>query len=289
MLGLGIAGPETLPDRGVYVFHGYSGWRGISEGSGGNNNGFMYGANVGKRLGALSDWTGIGLQFGGSYGLYDLNGRSSGFRDNQIQQQTFVTAGLFRKPDDLTNFSGGIVMDVMINNNFGQYAVAPNLSQLRAQIAYAVNDCHEIGFWTALRMSSDTFNVGGPLSFRGVDQFNFFWHHKFDFGGDGWTWMGIPDNTKLGGNGNLGGYIFGGTLTAPLSPRWSTYTDLQYMAPSARVGASGADQETYFIGIGLIYYPGANARCNSLVDKTWMPYMPVGNNGSFMVDTNRTF
>jgi hypothetical protein len=177
----------------------------------------------------------------------------------------------------------------MINNNFGQFAVAPILSQMRAQIAYAVNDCHEIGFWTALRMSGDTVNVGGPLSFRGVDQFNFFWHQKFSFGADGVTWVGIPDHTKLGGNGSLGAYIFGGTLTAPLSPRWSAYTDLQYMAPSAHTGAAAANQETFFIGIGLIFYPGGNSRTESVVDKSWMPYMPVGNNGTFMVDTNRTF
>jgi hypothetical protein len=285
---LGPPQPNS-PYRNLYLFHGYSSWRGISEGTGANNNGFLYGANYGTKLGVLSDWTGIGAQIGASYGLYDLNGRSSGFADNRIQQQTFVTVGLFRQADRLTNFSGGFVYDAMINDNFSQFAVAPYLSQMRAQLAYAVNDRHEIGFWTSLRVSGQTLNVAGPLTFRPVDQFNFFWHHKFAFGGDGWTWIGFPDHTKLGGNGSLGGYIWGGTLTAPLSPCWAAYTDLQYMAPSARIGAAGAIEESFFIGIGLVYYPGGNSRTSSVVGSSWAPYIPVGNNGTFMVDTNRTF
>src|SRR5207244_1448876 len=138
--------------------------------------------------------TGIGAQIGGSYGLYDFNGRSSGFAGSQMQQQGFVTAGLFRRPDELTSFSGGIVYDAMFNDHFGQYAVAPILGQVRAQLAFAFNDQHEFGFWTALRLVHDTKNVGGvPLDFRGVDQFNLFWRHKFAFGADGWTWIGFPD------------------------------------------------------------------------------------------------
>ncbi len=46
--------------NGLVVFHNYSSWRGISEGSGSNNNGFAYGANYGTKLGVVSDYTGIG-------------------------------------------------------------------------------------------------------------------------------------------------------------------------------------------------------------------------------------
>src|SRR5262249_42798409 len=148
---------------GLYVYHSYGSWRGISEGSGENNNGFLWGGNLGTRLGAFSDYTGIGAQIGGSYGLYDLNGRSSGFNDTQWQQQFFTTVGLFRKSDNLTNFNGGIVWDSMINTNFGQYAVSPFLSQIRAQLAYALNDKTEIGFWTALRMTGSHRQKFGPL------------------------------------------------------------------------------------------------------------------------------
>lgn len=292
----GIIGPLLDGDyederfASLYLFHGYSSWRGIAEGTGSNNNGFLYGGNWGTGLGKFSDWSGIGAQLGASYGFYDLNGRSSGFADNDIQQQVFVTAGLFRKADQFTNFSVGVVYDAMVNGNFGQFAVSPFLSQLRGQISYALNDSHEVGFWTALRMSGDNRNINGPLSFRPVDQFNFFWHHKFSFGADGWTWIGFPDFTKLGStHGSLGNYIFGGTLVAPLSRHFGVYTDLQYMAPDAHIGPVAASRETFFVSLGLILYPGGHSPSASVKSPGWLPFLPVGNNGSFLVDTNRTF
>jgi hypothetical protein len=286
--GFGKVNCTASPNQSLVIFHGYSGWRGISEGSGGNNNGFLYGLNFGSRLGEFSELTGIGAQFGASYGLYDLNGRSSGFENDQIQQQTFVTTGLFRRPGEWTNLSGGVVFDAMFNDNFGQFAVSPFLGQVRGQIALALNDRHEIGFWTALRVV-DSSKDGGALQYRGVDQFNFFWHHKFTFGADGVSWIGFPDPTKLGGSGSLGNYIFGGTLNIPLSPWFGAYTDLQYMPSSATIGATAANSESFYIGLGLMFYPGRNALNTNVAGQCWTPYIPVANNGTFMVDTNRTF
>jgi hypothetical protein len=273
----------------LYLFHGYSSWRGIADGSGPNNNGFYYGANFGTQLGTLSDETGIGAQLGGSGGLYDLNGRASPFASNEMLQQGFITAGLFRRTDELTNFSGGVVFDGMFNDNFGQFAASPFLGQLRYQVAYALNDQHEFGMWGTARVVDETQNVLGPLSFRGVDQFNFFWHHRFAFGGDGMSWIGFPDHTKLGGNGSLGNYTFGGTLTAPLSPAWAAMMDLQYMPPTAHIGSTAAKEESFYVAIGVILFPGGNSRIANVGGSRWRPYLPVANNGSFMVDTNRTF
>jgi hypothetical protein len=272
-----------------YLFHGYSGWRGIADGSGNNNNGFSYGGTLGAKLGPFSDLTGIGFQAGASYGLYDLNGRASGYAPSQYQQQTFITTGFFRKADNLTNFAFGAVYDAMINEYFGQYGVSPFLQQLRAQIAYRWDDQHELGFWAAIRLNEAHRDVNGPLDFRGVDQFNFFWHHKFAFGGDSWAWIGFPDSSKLGGNGSLGSYIWGGTLTVPLSPCWGAYTDIMYMAPSSRTGVIGSMEETFYLGVGITFYPGRNSRQETVMGQRWMPYMPVANNGLFFVDTNKTF
>ncbi len=264
--------------------------RGISDGSGENNNGFSYGFNYGTKLGALSDYTGIGAQIGASYGLYDLNGRSSGFRDKEIQQQTFLTAGIFRAANKDSNFSFGVVWDGMFNTNFGIYAVSPFLCQVRGQIAYALNQQHEIGIWTAIRTNNASAAAGGQaLSFRAVDQFTLFYHHRFGFGGDGVSWFGIPDHTKLGGTGSLGQYTFGGTLTAPLSPRFGAFTGLQYMAPSSRSGAAAAVEEAFYITAGLTFYPYANSRPSNVAGDCWMPYMPVATDGTFLVDTNHTF
>lgn len=280
-----IAGPPPEMAINGFLYHGYSGWRGIAEGSGNNNNGFFYGGSLGAKLGPFSDMTGIGLQAGASYGLYDLNGRASGFYPSQYQQQTFITLGLFRKADDLTNFSFGVVYDAMINAYFGQFANSPYLGQLRAQIAYRWDDQHELGFWTAIR----TNQTHGDVSYRAVDQFNFFYHHKFAFGGDAWTWVGFPDASKLGGNGSLGSYIWGGTLTVPLSPCWGAYTDIVYMAPSAHTSVIGSMEETFILSVGVAFYPGRNSFQPTVTGQRWMPYLPVANNSVFMVDTNRTF
>jgi hypothetical protein len=285
-------GPAPSDDEApqqLCLFHGYSSWRGIADGSGPNNNGFFYGLNFGTRLAGLSEETGIAAQIGGSGGLYDLNGRASPFASNEMLQQGFITAGLFRRADELTNFSAGVVFDGMFNDNLGQFAASPFLGQLRYQVAYALNNRHEFGMWGTARLVGETQNILGPLSFRGVDQFNFFWHHKFAFGGDGISWIGFPDHSKLGGKGSLGNYIFGGTLTAPLSPAWAAYMDLQYMPPTAHIGSTAAKEESFFVGMGVIFYPGRNSRVASVSGGRWRPYLPVANNGSFMVDTNRSF
>jgi hypothetical protein len=287
---LGPAACNDCRPCGIMFFHNYSSWRGISEGTGANNNGFSYGLNYGTRLGPISDYTGIGAQIGASYGLYDLNGRSSGFRDKEIQQQTFLTVGLFRAADKITNFSFGVVWDGMFNTNFSQYAVSPFLSQVRGQIAYALNEQHEIGVWVAVRTNTASAVGGGtPLAFRAVDQFTLFYHHRFAYFGDGVTWIGIPDHTKLGGNGSLGAYTFGGTLTAPLSPRFGAFTSMQYMAPSARSGAAASIEESFYITLGISFYPYANSRYRNVAGDCWMPYMPVATDGTFLVDTNHTF
>lgn len=288
---IGWQGPNifTQPNYGLYASHGYSSWHGVSDGSGGNNNGFLFDINFASRLGPLSDATGVGAQFGAGYGLYDVNGRSSGFSDNEVQQQAFFTLGLFRRADPGGRWSGGVVVDAMLNSNFGQFATNPFLSQLRAQLAFALNDSHEIGMWTALRLSQSTVYPAGPVSFRGVDQFNFFWRHRFAFGGEAISWIGFPDFSKLGGNGSLGGYIFGGTLTAPLATWLAAYFDLQYMPPTASAGAAAAREETFYIAVGLVFYPRFNSHRSACDGPSWMPYLPVATNGSFLVDTSRTF
>lgn len=274
---------------GLYLFHAYTSWHGVSDGSGGNNNGLLYGANYGAPLGIFGEATGIGFQVGGSYGLYDLDGRTSGFSNDAVQQQLFLTTGLFRKADEYTNFSVGVVYDAMLNQNFGQFAASMTLSQIRGQIGYRLNDHHEIGVWAALRVSDQQVNIQGPLSFRAVDQVNFFWHHKFQWGADGWTSVGFPDQTRLNGHGSLGSYTLGANLTVPLSPRFGAYADLQYMAPSAGPGRAGAEEETFNIGFGVVFFPGANSLSKSVISNSWLPWLPVANNGSFIVDSNRTF
>jgi len=66
-------------------------------------------------------------------------------------------------------------------------------------------------------------------------------------------------------------------------------TTAHYMPPTARIGAVALMQETFFISIGIAFYHGCNSRTDSVSGQRWLPYLPVANNGSFIVDMNKTF
>lgn len=61
------------------------------------------------------------------------------------------------------------------------------------------------------------------------------------------------------------------------------------MAPSSRSGAAGSIEETFYVSVGVTFYPYANSRFNNVAGDCWMPYMPVATDGTFLVDTNHTF
>ena len=182
--------------------------------------------------------TGIGFQFGASYGIYDWNGRASALNNaTQAQTQVFITTGFFKKVNDTSNWSYGLVHDWMVNRNFGVEANNPTLGQWRGQISYATNAWNEIGAWATLRdkgMSRSTDLGNAQVAYRAIDQIDFFWHHKYEFCGDSWMWFGLPQNNRLAGGGSLGDFIIGGTYTTPLNDYMSLYANMHIHAPHGR-------------------------------------------------------
>jgi hypothetical protein len=281
---------DHCPRYGIYSFGGFESWRGVADDNGPNNNGFLTGLNVGVPIRGLDKY-GIGLQGGFSSGFYDLMGRSTNGNDeaNQTQQQHYVTYGLFRRADCDRPFSFGVVHDWSINNNFGTLSQEPTLSQFRAQVAYATSAKNEFGIWAAWHDRAYTADIAGArqLNYRSVNQTNFFWHRKWCYGGaDSWMWLGFPNRSRIDGNlgGTLGEIIAGGMMNVPVNDRISMYTNLQYMKPSARGGVPGAREDFFSLGVGLAFYPGCTARTRTVAGRSWMPMMPVANNGTFMVD-----
>jgi hypothetical protein len=303
---------DPCPRVGWLGFAGADSFRGVSDGTNQNNNGFVTGLNGAAPLPWLGAY-GIGGQLGGSYGAYDLNGRSSNDPNDanpqfsNVQQQIFVTAGVFRRADADHRLSAGFAHDWMFNNLFGTYANSPTVSQWRVQVAYALGACNEIGLWGAIRDRSSTRNnVGAPgltQTYQAIDQLNLFWHHKWQrFGGDSWLYVGMPDQRRLnqnpanaapsGAGGSLGEFILGANWLVPISDCVSVYANTVYMKPSAHPGvasngAIAATQEFWDISVGLAFYPQRAARSSTVAGRTWMPYMPLANNSNFFVDTNR--
>jgi hypothetical protein len=294
---------DPCPEWGLYGFSAIDSFRGLADGTFQNNNGVVTGVNLASAV-PWFDRYGIGWQAGGSFAGYDFSGRTSNPPNNSAQTQGFATLGFFRRADADCPISVGFVYDAMINHNFGVWAQSPFLSQFRGQVAYALSASNEIGVWGTIRDHGSTQTTGGvPVSYRAYDQGNLFWHHKYACGGaDSWLYVGMPQRNRLGqndaapggGTGSLGSFIVGGNVIVPITNYCSLYSNAMYMKPSARAGVNfagvdAASQEFWNISFGIAFYPGASARSSTVAGRKWMPYMPVANNGSFMVDTNNTF
>ena len=87
-------------------------------------------------------------------------------------------------------------------------------------------------------------------------------------------------------SGSLGEYTLGATFIVPISNCWALYANASYMRPTASAGYAAAVEDAYSVGFGLTFYPSGNARTRTVAGNCWMPYLPVANNGSFLVDSN---
>ena len=290
---------QECPQQGLVLFSGFDSFRGVGDqgnifSNGSHNYGATMGFNYGTHLGSFSDATGLGFQFGGSYGVYDWDGRPTNLgalTTTQAQQQVFITTGLFKKADGDSNWSYGVVHDWMVNQSWGAFAVNPTLGQWRGQIAYATSAWDEFGFWGTLCDKGDTNldSFGNAVFTRSINQANLFWHHKWDFAADSWFWVGVPQDSRLDHNlgGSLGNLLIGGSIIAPLNEYVSLYGNMQYMHPSAAPGPIGNGEASWYVAFGLQFYIGGNACSDNVAGNCWLPLMPVANNGNFLVDALR--
>ena len=270
----------------------YDAFRGVPDG-GWENNGIRLGFNFASRLSRATDLTGISAQVGSSIGFYDWAGTD--YRaQNQANTQTqgFLTYGLYRKPNENSRFTAGLVQDWMFNSTYGIFGQNPTLSQMRGQLGYAVSASNEFGIWGTAHVLSSTINVPhfGPTKWQSVNQLSGYWHHKWHDGGpDTWISIGVPSMDRLHGGGSLGDYLVSATASCPFSDVVSLYSTVTYLHQSAGSGGDSSNDEAWNFSIGINIYPGRNARSSTVAGQTWMPLLPVANNGSFLVDTSKKY
>ena len=60
------------------------------------------------------------------------------------------------------------------------------------------------------------------------------------------------------------------------------------MHPSATAGLAAQTEEGWNIGAGVVWYFGGNARSRAINGHCGLPYMPVANNSTFLVDQGVT-
>ena len=266
--------------RGIVGFAGFDSFKGVSDGNWESNFGVVGGLNAALGFGQR----GIGWQLGMSYGVYDLDGRGT-VNPTTSQQQVFVTTGFFRKAHDDQQLSFGIVYDWMINDNWGIFAVDPTLGQWRGQVEWAFSGSNAVGMYGCLR---DRWSQQLVTTFfvtnRSVSQANVFWHHKFVSGADSYVWAGAVQTDRLNGQGSLGDWVVGASVQVPMSDRLALYGNAQYMHPSAAAGPAASIESGYNVGMGIVWYFGGHAYSDRINGKCNLPYMPVANNSTFLVD-----
>lgn len=285
------------PRGGVIGQFGFDSFKGISDSPGVSNFGAVTGFNAGWLLPGEWGDRGLGLQLGMTYGLYDFDGRTAptvgGLGTNvseaHSQQQTFVTLGFFRKSDEDHPLSFGLAYDYMFNDQWGVYGTDPTLGQWRGQAEWAFGDKNGLGVWGAVRDRKATSTVlAGTTPFtvtdRSVSQVNMFWHHKFDYPAQSWLWVGAPQNDRLNGDHSLYAWTFGGALQAPITDKLAWYGNFEYAHPSASGGSTASNESAWNVGTGVVWYFGGGAHSHQLNGDRWMPYLPVANNSSFLVD-----
>ncbi len=254
---VGLRGRGWL-DNTSFLFAG-DGWKSIFDDDDNNNFGLRAGFNTGFSL--LGDRPVRG-QLGASFGAYDFHGREGLInRDDQVEQQLFVTAGLYKRSDVCRDdrLAWGVVYDLMASEDIGEAADDIRLAQIRSSVGYAINSSNEVGVWAAFRLMSSFADI--ELERVDVmDQVSLFWHRTWSYGGDTWLYAGWADDP--------GETVVGLRGTVPLNDRVSLLGNVHYVIPSTTGGDMHPtlpvddvfNQETWNVSFGIVFYPGAESR-----------------------------
>lgn len=256
-------------------------FRSLPDGSWGGNMGALGSFNLAWAVPLLKQ--GIGIQAGGSYGVYDWDGRGS-TDSKSLQLEGFVTAGAFRMTPHKSGINAGIVYDWMFNKESGVFGLSPSMAQVRGQVGYLFRGGNELGFLGSYDTSTSHQTYASlPVSFRAVSQVNAFWRHIFKNRGETMIWGGTPYRKGLMfESGRAGSYIVGASFKAPLTSSLSIDAYGVYMG--ARSDSADIESQNYAANVcfGLTYSFGGRKAGSR-------PYLPVANNSNFIVDTNLSY
>lgn len=252
----------------------YDYFRGIPDGSWNGNSGALVSLNA-----ADCYFDGICFQLGGSFGIYNWDGRENLVFKNAKNPlyEGFLTAGGTWQSDDYTF---GLVYDRIFTNHFGIYDTSPSFDQLRFHAGYQL--CYETFgvFGTCHLSTSHKKALGIPVAFRAIDQMNLFWGHTFDNSAKTLLWLGAPYRKSLRFPNKTAGVLTAGVaLRAPLTD--NLYFDGHGSYMRAR-NAHGSEQSRNYaasVCIGITYSLDPCEGENFFV-------MPVANNANFLVDSN---
>ena len=258
--------PICLPKfKDLSAWAGVQGFRGprdFTNGRSDSNFGFNEGINVSGRAPL------IGLlmpQLSYQLGYRAVQSRLHGTVDTaDDRSQQFVTAGFFRRVN--TGIQGGVVWDLLRDDLDRE----TDVHQIRYELSLKSPQGREIGIFGT--SSTNTVTALGT-SYEAVDQYALFMRWAFGNGYESRLWGG--------GTGNSEG-LFGGEFFAPLNDRWTVQTGFNYLITDLPDGPAGVSQESWNIGINLVWHLGSTAKrgCRS----PFRPLFSVADNGWMFVD-----
>lgn len=267
--------PLCLPQirlQNLEIFAGVHGFTGPANRGGTGSFGFHEGFNWGGCLPFLAN--AVSLQIGGMATQSNFNGSDFTLDD---RNQGFITGGLFRRAD--CGLQGGIVFDYMHDEWYYQV----DLTQLRGELSWVFAGQQELGAWVTTGFDSVTVD----RQFRTAQQpngarvretfevnnlFAFFYRRQFCDGGEGRVWGGFTGE----GDG-----LVGAEFRLPLAACVDLQSEFTYLIPRESIDNNGLNEESWNIGMNLVWYPGCLRRCGSKYDR---PLFNVANNGNFLVD-----
>lgn len=261
----------TLCAQSVDLNLSYDYFRGLPDGSWNGNSGALLSAQFGKQVQNCLD-----LQLGGSFGLYNWDGRQNLVFENPKNPEMvgFLTVGLSH---DFNRFRVGLVYDRLFTDHFGIYNLSPSIDQLRFQ-ASTLWRCEEFGFWGTVGLTKDReYALGVPIEFAAVDQFNIFWTHTFSECASSTLWIGAPyTNSLYYTNRSAGVLTTGFSLRAPLTRCLLVEGTGSYMRAHTLHGAEQSRASAASIQLGITY---------SFCGPCERPYLPLADHARFLVDT----
>jgi hypothetical protein len=230
-----------------------------------------FGLNEGLNLaGPLGDPWGCGYQIGANFVQSNFSGAPTISTPNYTlfapcRRQTFVTGGIFRRAL-CHGFQGGVAFDYLHD----EYYQSADLTQIRSETGFVINDSYEIGYYGVYGLQTDRV-IDGKLD--PTDMFVIYMRRYFDTGGEGRLW---------GGATGSGDGLLGVDLWLPLGKGFALENRINYMIPKQGSGATAQPRESWGFAVQLVWYPGQTAVC--MKQNPFRAMFNVADNSLFMVD-----
>lgn len=267
--GLGCCGLLGRALRNMSFFAGAHGFKGPADLGRNGNFGLHAGVNWGAPLGGPY---GVGYQVGVQSVHSNFSGdQAAGVVRSGDRDQIFFTAGIFRRAV-CRRLQWGVVYDLLHDS----YHSTADFSQVRTEIALVTEGRREIGFWGAFGTGSDEFLFANaqPVAMQPTDLYAFFYRRHFCEGGQGRLWVGVSGE----GDG-----LLGADCSVPLGRSWALESNVTYLVPEQGRGPGGGQsEESWGLGIQLVWYPGRDARCAR--SSPFHPLLNVADNSVFLLD-----